>query len=253
MNRFLSVLLTITDDLILYFRPSNRRGLIPVLLIVAANSVPAAGVIFLNWNPYMILLIYWGESLIIGILNLLKMMISGTVQNRRFSPEGFARAAGLSVFFTFHYGMFMFVHCIFLLLFMSMAEVTGSPGSSFTIDPFSIAESFIPERLTLFDFVNSEISAISALLISHISSFYTYFIKTGEYNSTEASDYMMRPYKRIIIMQVTIIFGAFALFISGFKSAVFVIIWIGLKIITDLKMHISEIKKPVKTESSLKH
>ena len=53
---------------------------------------------------------------------------------------------------------------------------------------------------------------------------------------------MMRPYKRIVIMHMTIIFGAFALFISGFKSAVFIIIWIGLKIFFDLKIHVSDIK-----------
>lgn len=245
MNKFISIILSLADELIFHFRPSNRKGFISVIFIIAANSLPVYGVIFFKWNPYMILLIYWGESLIIGIFNILKMLISGVIENGRFSPSGSAEAAGLSLFFTFHYGMFMFVHGIFIIVFMFMSltqsittsGINNSPEISF------ILEGLFPEINTVTDFLESEYAAVAALFISHLVSFYLYFIKTGEYNYTQASTYMMRPYKRIIIMHMTIIFGAFALFISGFKSAVFIIIWIGLKILSDLKIHITEVKK----------
>jgi len=239
MNRFFSIILSFADELLPYLKPANRKGFITVILILTANSIPVIGVIYFKWNPYMILLIYWGESLIIGLFNILKMLISGAIQDHKFSPSGFAAGAGLSAFFTVHYGMFMFVHGIFIVFFMFMTFSSVSGGLN---DPFSAISLLFPENMTTIELLESEFSAIAALFISHLVSFYLYFLKTGEYNSTTADFYMMRPYKRIIIMHLTIIFGAFALFISGFKSAVFIIVWIGIKIVSDLKIHISEVK-----------
>lgn len=243
MNRFFSIILSLGSELLFYFRPSNRKGFISFIFIIGANSIPVIGVIFLNWNPYMILFIYWGESIIIGIFNLLKMFISGSIQNGHFSPSGFAGAAGLCVFFTVHYGMFMFVHGIFLVVFMMLSISMSIGGGGGDIDPFSFVSSIYPVGMTKAEFLESEFSAVIALFLSHLIAFYLYFIKPGEYNHTTAEVYMMRPYKKIVIMHLTIIFGAFALFISGFKSAVFIIIWIGLKILFDLKIHIGELKK----------
>ena len=243
MNRIFSIILSLSDEIIPYFRPSNRKGFITGIMIISANSIPVIGVIFLKWNPYMILLIYWGESLIIGLFNIFKMIISGAIQDRKFSPPGFTAGAGLSLFFTVHYGMFMFVHGVFIVIFMLIAASGDSPGSAPPADPISAIKMLIPGEMTVIEFLESEFAAIAALFISHLVSFYLNFIKTGEYNYTTADNYMVRPYKRIIVMHLTIIFGAFALFISGFKSVVFIIIWIGLKILTDLKMQVSETKK----------
>jgi len=190
----------------------------------------------------MILLIYWGESLIIGIFNIFKMIISGTIQDHKFSPAGFAEGAGLSLFFTFHYGMFMFVHGAFILLFLVISSSAGPVDPGALNNPFAAINLLFPWDMSPLEFIESEFSAITALFISHLVSFYLYFLKTGEYNYTEADNYMIKPYKRIIVMHLTIIFGAFALFITGFKSVVFIIIWIGLKILADLKMQISEFK-----------
>jgi hypothetical protein len=97
MNRILSILLSVADELIPYFRPSNRKGFVSALLIIGANSIPVFGVIYAGWNPFMLLFIYWGESLIVGFFNLLRMLISGTIQDRKFSPSGFAGGVGLSL------------------------------------------------------------------------------------------------------------------------------------------------------------
>ncbi len=242
MNRVFSIILSLGSELLPYFKPSKRKGFISFILIIASNSIPAIGVIFLQWNPYIILFIYWGESLIIGIFNLLKMFISGIIENGRFSGAELAETAGLSIFFTFHYGIFMLVHGVFIFLFMilSLSMDVNEGGRAF--DPFSAISFLFPGSLTSIELLESEYSAVAALFISHLISFYLYFIKTGEYNHTKASTYMMRPYKRILIMHMTIISGAFTLFISGFKSAVFIIIWIGLKILFDLKIQIREIQ-----------
>jgi len=48
MNRLLSLILSLTDEIIPYFRPSNRKGFITGIMIISANSIPVIGVIFLK-------------------------------------------------------------------------------------------------------------------------------------------------------------------------------------------------------------
>ncbi len=236
MNRLISILLSITDDLIPLFRPSDRGGFISLVFLVAANAVPAIGVILLDWDPYMILFIYWGESLIAGFFNVLKMLISGAIENGAFSRSGLGQGIGLSLFFTLHYGIFMLVHLIFLVVFMFF---TGFKGGG-NYNPFNSFVSFFPAGFSLIEVIDSEFSAVIAIFISYAVSFYFQFIKTGAYNHTAAPDYMMRPYKRIVVMHLTIIFGAFVFLLSGFKSGLFVVVWIALRIFADLKMHARE-------------
>lgn len=90
-------------------------------------------------------------------------------------------------------------------------------------------------------FVESELFPMASLLVYHIIYFFAGFIFTGEFDENRAQDYMMRPYKRIVIMQLTIILGAFAIFLSGFKSTTFIVIWIIMKILGDLKITAAEL------------
>ena len=46
---------------------------IPVISLLIANAIPLWGVIFLGWDAFYIVLLYWTENLIIGFYNVLKM------------------------------------------------------------------------------------------------------------------------------------------------------------------------------------
>lgn len=238
MNRLLSLILSLLGNLLPYIRLTDKKNILSIILIIAANSIPIIGVTFLKWNPFFILLIYWGESLIIGLFNILKMLISGSIENGKFSWPGFTGATGLSAFFIVHYGMFMLVHGIFIFVFMMLSFSMNIKNSGGHLDPFSAIPVLFHREGSI---LRSELSAVLALFISHLVTFYIYFIRTGEYNYKKAGDYMMQPYKRIIIMHLTIIFGAIALFLTGFKSVVFIIVWIGMKVFFDLKMHFRDI------------
>jgi len=68
--------------------------------------------VFLGWDALTILVLYWLESVIMGVLNIPKILACR-------STEQSASGAALSnlfpaVFFTFHYGMFTSVHGVFL-------------------------------------------------------------------------------------------------------------------------------------------
>jgi hypothetical protein len=44
--------------------------------LIAANLVPIYGVVFLGWEVFPLLLLFWLENLIIGMYNVLKMMLA---------------------------------------------------------------------------------------------------------------------------------------------------------------------------------
>ncbi len=241
MNRLLSIFLFFFDDIIPLITPSKSSGFISSILMAAANITPVIGVYFFSWNPFIILFIYWFESATIGLMNIIKMIISGAVKDGGFSPEGFKKGIFLSAFFTFHYGIFMLVHGIFLTVFYFMFTNGslfnfGLSGSAFS----TLFSGFIPESLTVKGVLESELFPVIALGVYHIINFIIYFLFTGEYDRKDADDYFTRPYKRIVIMQLTIIFGGFVLFTSGFRNIIFIIFWILLKIAGDLKITASE-------------
>lgn len=82
---------------------------LPIILIVAVNLVPAAGLFFGDWNLYAVVMIYWLESFVIGAMNLFRIAVSnGDRFNRVYS----------SVTFTLVYGFAWFLHGLFLLIFI---------------------------------------------------------------------------------------------------------------------------------------
>jgi len=255
MNRLVSILLSFFDDIIPLLIPSKTGGFITIILMIAANITPLIGIILYGWNPFIILFIYWFESAVIGFFNILKMLTSGAVQEKKFSPGDFTIACFLSAFFTVHYGMFMFVHGIFLTVFYFMFTDISLLDSVFNDFNFSfIFGGFLPEDFTVLAFIESELFPMASLLVYHIIYFFAGFIFTGEFDENRAQDYMMRPYKRIVIMQLTIILGAFALFLSGFKSTAFIVIWIIMKILGDLKITAAEFgfKNTLKEQAGFK-
>jgi len=46
---------------------------IPVIALLAANVIPLFGVLFLDWDAFSIVLLYWSENLVIGFYNILKI------------------------------------------------------------------------------------------------------------------------------------------------------------------------------------
>jgi len=187
--------------------PGSRASL---YLLVAANLIPAGGVILAGWDVGDIMLLFWLESAIIALFNILKMLrISGPV------------AIFYSIFFVGHFGAFMAVHLMFIFgLFIEKEGVSAS----------------IPEVLAIFE---SMWIAVVALLISHGFSFKQNFIDKQEYLRLTIRDQMHKPYSRIMIMHVTLIIGGFLVLALDSRILALMLL-IALKVIVDLKSHVRE-------------
>lgn len=189
------------------------------ILLILVNLLPIYGVIFLNWNPFDVILLYWTENIVIGMFNFFRMLFAqGKFPSLVVSsnlgvgtPGGFLMNLGLGIFFLFHYGMFTLVHGIFV-------GVLVFPKTTF--------------------FLNGDSSGIGifmlALTISHGFSFLYNYIWKKEYLERNVQQQMMAPYGRIVVIHMTIILGAFvSMFLPSYTIIVFVII----KIIVDLGAH----------------
>lgn len=191
------------------FRPSS-------IVLVLANLVPLAGVFLLDWQVLDILILYWAENVIIGILNVLRMAVTGARDKWFLMP-----------FFAVHYGIFCFGHL------MAIIGIFDPPGGS-----DAVWQLFFGTAAT--EVVHSPLwIAVGAIAISHLFSFFGNFIAGGEYRRTSPSALMGRPYGRIVVLHVAVLFGAALIQWLG-NPVVMLLVLIAAKTVLDLKLHASE-------------
>lgn len=182
------------------------------LALIAANLIPVVGVLFWHWNIGELMLLFWAESAVIGFYTLLKMARVGKWAVLFYGP-----------FFTGHYGGFMAGHLLFIYGFFVQGQMDNTD---------------IPVQEVVANFV-AMAPALLGFFISHGVSFVSNFIGRREYVGKEIGAQMGEPYKRIIIMHVTIIFGGFL--VMAFGSALpALLLLVALKLAADLRAHLRE-------------
>jgi len=95
------------------------------LVLVAANLVPLAGVLFFGWSVFATLLLFWVENVIVGGFNVLRMLWA-----QPDNPLIWVAKAGMIPFFIVHYGMFTTVHGAFVLTLFGGVHDRGLPGTA---------------------------------------------------------------------------------------------------------------------------
>ncbi|PIR03197.1 MAG: hypothetical protein COV60_01615 [Candidatus Magasanikbacteria bacterium CG11_big_fil_rev_8_21_14_0_20_43_7] len=193
-----------------------------IFFLISANAVPLVGVLFFGWSLFGVLFFYWLETVVVGILNVPKMYMTKGVDTQM--TEGLnklsesARARAYTAirtftipFFVFHFGMFALVHGIFVFSLYGPADIT----------------------------FGSVITALVTSFVSHGYSFVTNFIGKKEYLTRSINQQMGQPYKRVVILHLAILFGAFPLMVFG-SPFVAVLILIVLKTCFDMYLHMRE-------------
>lgn len=225
-------------------RPSAR-------VLIAVNLSMIAGVVLFKWSVMDIVFLYWVENLVVGAINVLRMLIaspdigqipgvehqmSELEKNQVKNAAGMVRKASAAAkfflipFFIVHYGGFCYGHGVFVLAMFGDGGMFGSSGGGDT-------------GPTFMNLLTPEIRfAIMALAISHLFSFFRNFIGGGEYKRTHAALLMMRPYGRIVALHITILFGAFLTAVLDSPMGLLIIL-VFMKTVADLGLHQVERKK----------
>lgn len=199
---------------------------IPLLALVGANLIPLFAVLFFGWDLSGVMLVYWAENVVVGLWAIVRMLFVGRLA-----------ALPMVIFFCVHYGMFTFVHLVFVYALTEATDWNAVEweGSGFSA-PSRPGAPLLPGE-TFF----SQLSwwALAALVLSHGISFVRNFLRGGEWKKSTIGFEMGRPYPRMAVMHVAIIAGAFAIALAGQPVALLAVLVL-LKTAVDAIAHIIE-------------
>jgi hypothetical protein len=94
---------------------------LPIAIVLVSNLIPLIGVVYWGWSTFILLMLYWAETVIIAFWTLMRILVGGDFAKNVFG-EIFGRLF-MFVFFLVHSTGFMLGHFIFLWAFYS-----GVPG-----------------------------------------------------------------------------------------------------------------------------
>ncbi|HET7676897.1 MAG TPA: DUF6498-containing protein [Candidatus Limnocylindrales bacterium] len=205
------------------------------VVLVLVNLLPLAGVLFLGWGLQTVLALYWLESGIVGLLNVPRILLAagplraGTGLVRVELPVALGVGKLVMVpFFLMHYGIFWLVHGVFV--FVALPAFAGGlerlpPGA-------------LPALPGGLDGLAVVVTA-GALFVSHLVSFLVNYVGRGEYRTVSPMDQMQAPYARVVVLHLTILFGAFGIAMLGTPLAP-LLVMVVVKTVIDLGLHLRE-------------
>jgi len=191
-----------------------RRDISAWALLVV-NIFVAAGAVAFAWPVGQIVLVFWFESVIIGCLNVLKMLVNGLLAGDQELQVRLLVTGFFSGFFVIHYGGFVAIHLLFIF-------VVFSP---------ELRQVVRPRNLEAFLWGGG--FSVLVLVMSHVLSFYRNFWRGEEYRGENLTSLMLRPYGRVAVVHLFIFIGG-ALMHQAITP---LIAWFALKILLDLLMH----------------
>ena len=212
----------------------NKDSLdLPVIALIAANIIPIIGVLYLEWDAFYIVLLYWSENLVIGFYNILKIAFSAVPH-----PVVHLGKFFLAPFFACHYGGFTAIHGFFVLAIfkkdVNFQSIEGKAWPCF----FVFVQMLINVAKQIYLIIPSQIRfAIFALFLSHGVSFVYNYILKKEYKRAKGQKLMMAPYGRVVVMHFTVLGGAFFSFVFGSPASILLLL-IVLKTIVDVNLHL---------------
>ena len=208
------------------------RAAPPLVALIAANLVPLVGAAFGGWRLSSVMVLYWLENGVIGVVTIARMLLSGLARegpppvprNRDTAAGAFRRlstALPLVLFFTFHYGVFWIVHGVFVLaLFGGRTPLELGSGDTRSIDLSGVD-------------VGAVETGLIGLAVYHLVAFLYWDVARGEARAMAVGQIMFQPYPRLIVLHITILVGAVAIAATGQPIAALVLLVV-LKTAIDL-------------------
>ena len=191
-------------------------------IIIITNLIPVAGVWFLGWSAVEVFIVYALETLVLGMLTVIKLLISTlAVRKDDWYNKGYTeRVSGLFFvcFFILHFGIFAAVQTS---IFSGVAGIIP-PGKGPMYFFFH-----------WWEFVNTDIAwMLGSFVLGYLARDLIPFIIHEKYREVPMMLQMFQPYGRIIIQQFTVILGS--MFLTFHLGRVFILIFALAKIFVEV-------------------
>jgi magnesium-transporting ATPase (P-type) len=201
-----------------------------IAVLIAANLVPAVGVVSYDWDLFSLIFVYWLENGVIGVFTVLKMLTTyselsqGEVKSARVRRSWYREAGRyrfnwfvliLVAFFLIHYGLFWMGHWEGLVMLFGdnlrshMQHYREHTGLLYTL---------------------------LGLVLSHGVSFRRNYIQQGERMRMDVPILMFVPYRRVWGLHLIIMLVAGVVDLAG-GSRTGLLMLIVVKIVADIFAH----------------
>ncbi len=183
------------------------------LAIAITNILPVLGILFWDWKPFDVVFLYWLENIMVGIFVVLRMLVKPN--NALLFMLG---SLFLAAFFCVHYGFFTYGHGVFILSIFQESQTFSKNADIVSITIDLLHNQYL--RI-----------ALIGIFLGHL---FSYIFDYKERRIDSAGEEMTKPYKRIVIMHLAILFGGFlsVMFQQDFAMA---LLLVAIKLFFDLK------------------
>ena len=162
-------------------------------LLIFFNAIPIYGVFNWEWSSFDIIFLYWCENIIIGFFMILRIVVRPYHHKVELSLPLF-----MAPFFTIHYGMFCYGHGTFLFSLFgaeALGELAKMPIPDVILPVIESRQLFWP---------------LAALFSYQLLDWVRDTLERG-LGSDSIKDLTTAPYKRIVVLHITILASGFAL------------------------------------------
>lgn len=188
--------------------PMNIRLDRDTLLMIGFHLLPLLGVWLAGWDGQTLLMLYWLETLVIGIWTVVLVALGRRQPIMLLSNPGQPPSMpgiGMALFVTMHAGIFMFVHLFFLQFAFAIDRTGPEPDPVQAIVTLLVQGGLWLPLAGLF--------LIRGLVTADA-------LRRGD----RVDRYLIGFYFRIVLMQFAIIGGGFVLILFGAQGALVILI-----------------------------
>ena len=198
-------------------------------LLIIVNLIPFYGVWFEGWNASQVFLVYCLETVIIGIVNVLKMACVTIFVRKKDTWQNGGISTMLSgwffiFFFIVHYGFFVFVQT---QIFFS---VSGLVPGGFFLTSYAKIPALLDD--------NGRLMLLIFVAYYTLQNIFDFFL-SGSYKTISLGRLMFEPYIRIFVQQFVVILGS--MFLSFGAGKIFILIFIIVKIFFELSVNFNRL------------
>ena len=191
-------------------------------LLVVVNLIPLYCVWFEGWNASEVFLVYCLETVIIGIINVLKMVCVTLLVKKTDDWQNGGTSSRQSgwffiFFFIVHYGFFVFVQT---QIFFAVSRLipNGSFFANYAKIPALLGD-------------NGKLMLLIFVAYYTLQNLFDFFL-SGNYKTISMGRLMFEPYMRIFVQQLVVILGG--IFLGFGAGKIFMLVFIITKIYFEL-------------------
>ncbi len=200
----------------------KRKLTISDFFLILINLVPLYGVWFEGWDAAQVFLVYCLETVIIGVINVLKMAcVTLFVKSKDVWENGGStsmQSGWLFIFFfIFHYGFFVFVQT------QVFFGVSGIAKNASLFGKYAQIPALLGD--------NGKLLLLIFITYYTLQNVFSFFL-SGTYRTISLGRLLFEPYMRIFVQQFVVILGS--IFLSFSAGKIFILVFIAAKIFFEL-------------------